>query len=50
MNNENSNDNDFTFDLEEMKLAMESKRIKVPISALVTNEAFEEWINLDTEE
>ena len=50
MNDENSNDNNFTFDLEEMKFAMESKKIKVPISALVTDEAFEEWINTVTEE
>lgn len=35
----------FNFDLERMKEAMESPRIKIPASAIATDEAFEAWIN-----
>jgi hypothetical protein len=35
----------FNFDLERMKEAMESPRIKIPDYAIATDDAFEEWIN-----
>lgn len=39
----------FTFNLERMCKAVESPRIKVPASALSTDEDFEEWLNADTD-
>lgn len=35
----------FTYDLEQMKTALQSPRIKLPASALLTEEAFNEWLD-----
>ena len=36
---------DFNFDLERMKKAVESKRIPIPPEALESEEAFDKWLN-----
>lgn len=36
---------DFNFDLERMKKAVEAKRIPIPPDALESDQAFENWIN-----
>ena len=38
---------DFNFDLERMKKALESKRILIPPEALESDEAFDKWLNDD---
>jgi hypothetical protein len=40
--------NDFNFDLDKMKAAVESKRIPIPPEALTSEEAFDKWLNEDT--
>ena len=42
--------NDFNFDLERMKEAVESKRIPIPPEALTSEEAFDKWLNEDNDE
>jgi hypothetical protein len=42
--------NDFNFDLERMKAAVESKRIPIPPEALESEEAFDKWLNEDNDE
>ena len=41
---------EFTFDLERMKEAVESKRIPIPPEALTSEAAFDNWLNDDTEQ
>jgi hypothetical protein len=41
--------NDFNFDLDKMKAAVESKRIPIPPEALTSEEAFDKWLNEDNE-
>lgn len=36
---------DFNFDLERMKKAVESERIPIPPEALESDEAFDKWLN-----
>lgn len=39
--------NDFNFDLERMKQAVESEKVSIPTEALASFEAFDEWLNTE---
>ena len=42
--------NDFNFDLDKMKAAVESGRASIPKEALESFEAFDKWLNEDNDE
>ena len=40
-------EDDFNFDLERMKQAVESEKVSIPADALTSFEAFDAWLNAD---
>jgi hypothetical protein len=44
-----TDDDEFNFDLDKMKAAVESGRVSIPKEALTSFEAFDKWLSEDTE-